>query len=367
MAGYGLKSVYARLALSVTFAFAVTAGGALKAGAHAGADDYPMIVPGPSGDAGPVSLRDGVYMLTVGGVNEAIQTGSDGVVVVDTGPAAASSEVLEQIRQVTHQPIRFIVDTSADAELIGGNASLASVGQNLGNQDFFNAQFVRGGDNTVSLPGKGDGAAVVARQNILTQMVSEPGANYSSAALPSDTFERRQYNFFLNDSFIAIVALPGAHSGSDSAVRFDRADVVVTGEVFDMTRFPVIDLGHGGGIQGELDALDQIANTLAVSNIPVLKATGATLIIPVRGPVSDEDDLVTYRDMVSTIRDRIKYYIDHGETLQQIHAANPARGYASRYGTDTGDWTTMDFVNAVYKSLMANRKLHHDGRNTNDE
>jgi hypothetical protein len=154
------------------------------------------------------------------------------------------------------------------------------------------------------------------------------------------------------------VSLPAGHSGSDAAVRFDRPDVVVTGAVFDQTRFPVIDVANGGGIQGEIDALDEISNTLSYAHVPVLENSGATLIVPIRGPVSDEDDLVTYRDMVSTVRDRIAYYIAQGKTLAQVQGLNPARGYKSRYGAESGSWTTDDFIKAVYQSLKSGAAHH---------
>lgn len=311
-----------------------------------------------AGAVSVVPLREGTYMLAVDGINVVLETGTYGAILVDTGPASASQALIDQVKRLTDKPIRFIIDTSADPELIGGNATVAAAGQSLATTDTFDALEVNGNTSKVDLPGQGNTATVVARQNVLTQMLSQPGANYGSAALPSDTFSRQQFDFFLNGTPISVVALPGGHSGSDAAVRFDRPDVVVAGAVFDQTRFPVIDVANGGSIDGEIQALDQIANTLSYANVPVLENSGATLVIPVRGPVSDEDDLVTYRDMVGTVRDRIEYYIEQGKTLQQIHALNPARGYISRYGADSGSWTTNDFIDAVYKSLMADRKGH---------
>lgn len=322
---------------------------------------------GEGGPAEPgIVLRGGVRMLTVQGVNVTLQSGPQGTIVVDTGPAAGAQQLLEQIHQVTDRPIRYIIDTGADAELIGGNAAVAAAGQSLATTDTFDALEVNGNTSKVALPGQGNTAVVIARQNVLTQMLSEPGANYTSAALPSDTFTRKQFNFFLNGNPIAVVSLPAGHSGSDTAVRFDRADVVVAGAVFDQTSFPAIDLANGGSIDGEIQALDEIANTLSYAHVPVLANAGATLIIPVRGPVSDEDDLVTYRDMVATVRDRIEYYLEQGKSLEQVRALNPARGYKSRYGSDSGRWTTDDFVKAVYQSLASERKAHRGGRGDAD-
>ena len=348
---------YWRLLLAVGIASALGTGTASVAFAA----DADTSAPG-AGAAGAVSvvpLRDELYMLAVDGVNVVLQKGPDGVVLVDTGPAAGAAALLQQVKQLTSQPIRFLIDTSADPDLIGGNASVAAAGHDLATTDTFDALEVNGNTSKVDLPGEGATADIIARQGVLTQMLSEPGANYGSAALPRDSFTRREFNFFLNGTPIAVVALPGGHSGSDAAVRFDRPDVVVAGAVFDQTRFPVIDLANGGSIQGEIDALDQIANTLAYAHVPVLANSGATLIIPVRGPVSDEDDLVTYRDMVATMRDRIEYYIERGQTLAQVRAEHPARGYVSRYGADSGSWTTSDFIDAVYNSLVAARKGRH--------
>ncbi|MGH8142802.1 MAG: hypothetical protein ACREU2_09830 [Steroidobacteraceae bacterium] len=310
-----------------------------------------------------LQVKPGIYMLTVDGVNVAVQTGVDGTVVVNTGPASAANELLAAIRRITPEPIHYVIDTGADAELVGGNATLAAAGHSLAAEDFFVAAQGRQLTDVFTLPGGrgGSTAPVVARQSVLTQMVTDTSAGYTGAALPTDTFTRPDFNFFSTEP-ISIVWLPAAHSSSDTAVRFERSDVVIAGEVFDPTRFPVIDLKHGGSFQGEIDALNQLINTLVFTHTPVLTGAESTLVIPVHGPLSDLDDLVTYRDMVATVGIRVQYYIDHGRSYQQIVAADPAQGYHTRYGSDTGEWTTADFVKAVYQSLMAEDKSHHGKR-----
>jgi cyclase len=319
----------------------------------------PAAAPDP-GAIGPVQVLPvvaGIYMLTVGGVNLAVQSGPDGTVIVNPGPAETSHAVVAAIGQLTAEPIRYLIDTNADPEMIGGNAVVAGAGRGIAQQDQFIAGQERNFANLVTMPGAngGRGAPIIARQNVMIQMISRPGVD--RAALPTDTFTRPQFNFLINEP-IAVVRLPSAHSDADAAVRFERSDVVVAGEIFDPTRFPVIDLPHGGSIQGEIDALDQLINTLVFAQTPVLANTGGTLVIPVRGPLSDLDDLVSYRDMVASVSARVKFYIDRGRNYQQIVAADPARGYRTRYGSDTGSWTTANFVEAVYKSLMTEHKAH---------
>jgi len=320
---------------------------------------------GAAGTVAVLPVTAHVQMLTVDGVNVAVQSGVDGTVVVDTGPAASAAAVLAAIRRISSGAIHYVIDTGADAELVGGNATLASAGHSVAAEDFFVAAQGRQLNGVFTLPGAGagTGAPVIARQSVLARLVSDPGASYTGAALPTDTFTRPEFNLYSSEP-IAIVWLPNAHSDSDTAVRFERSDVVVTGEVFDPTRFPVIDIAHGGSIQGEVDALNRLINTLVFSHAPVLTQAESTQVIPVHGPLSDIDDLVTYRDMVDTVRARVQYYIDHGRSFRDIVAADPAQGFHTRYGSDSGSWTTADFVQAVYKSLMANHRGSRQRRGT---
>ena len=77
-----------------------------------------------------------------------------------------------------------------------------------------------------------------------------------------------------------------------------------------------------------------------------------TLVISGHGRVCDQTDVVEYRDMVTIVRDRTRDLIKAGMTLDQITAASPARGYTRRYGSDSGRWTTSNFVEAIYRSLV---------------
>lgn len=304
-------------------------------------------------------IASGVFMLTVGTVNIAVQTGSDGTVVVDAGPATTAAATVAAIQHLINEPIHYLIDTNADADVVGGNALIASSGSSIAARDLFASAADRQFDAIASVPGAnaGGGAPIIAPQTVLTRMLmSTPG--YPVAGLPTDVFARPEFNFFANEG-IAVVRLPAAHSDADAAVRFERSDVVVTGAVFDPTRFPVIRLQEGGSIQGEIDALNRIANTLAFAHTPVLANTGGTLIVPLHGPLCDLSDLVIYQDMVATVTARIRFYMDHGRSLPQILSADPAQGYHTRYDAVGSDWTSMDFVTAVYRSLSARHTVAH--------
>jgi glyoxylase-like metal-dependent hydrolase (beta-lactamase superfamily II) len=134
-------------------------------------------------------------------------------------------------------------------------------------------------------------------------------------------------------------------------VFFRRSDVVMAGDIIDYTRFPVIDVANGGSVQGEIAALNRLVE-LAIPSVPFyVREEAGTRIIPGHGRPLQQLEVVDYRDMVTIIRDRVQGMINKNMTLEQIKAARPTQGWTSRWGSDSGSWTTDMFVEAVYRSL----------------
>ncbi len=139
----------------------------------------------------------------------------------------------------------------------------------------------------------------------------------------------------MNDEGIEVLYQPAAHSDADSFVLFRGSDVVVTGDVMDTTRFPVIDLENGGSIQGEIAALDKLID-LTIAPTPFIYKGPGTYVIPGHGRLCEQMEVVDYRDMVVIVRDVVADLIKQGKTLDQIQAAHPALAYETRYGTQAG-------------------------------
>jgi glyoxylase-like metal-dependent hydrolase (beta-lactamase superfamily II) len=295
-----------------------------------------------------LQLRPNFYMIAGAGGNVGFQVGADGVVVVDSGSASSADAVVAAIRKVTTQPIRYVIDTSADPDHVGGNAVVAKAGQTL---------FTQGGGAGIGADFLGGGASILSVEQVLTRM-SGPGGQPSPfpvGAWPTETFNQPRKYMYLNGEGIEVFHQPAAHTDGDAIVFFRRSDVVVAGDILDTTRFPVIDIAKGGGIHGEIAALQKLVDT-AIPSVPIVSREEGTLIVPGHGRICDQLDVVEYRDMVTIIRDRIRDLMKQGLTLEQIKAAAPARGYTRRYGSDTGSWTTNDFVEAVYRSMNEKEK-----------
>jgi cyclase len=299
--------------------------------------------PAPSTNLEVLQLRPNFYMIAGAGGNIGFQIGEDGVVVVDTGTASGANAVVAAIQKVTAKPIRYIINTSADPDHVGGNAVVAKAGQTL---------FTGSGGAGLAANFLGGGASILAVEEVLTRMSGPTGrpSPFAVEAWPTETFNLPRKYMYLNGEGIEIFHEAAAHTDGDAIVFFRRSDVVVAGDVFDTRRFPVIDIAKGGSIQGEIAALQKLVDT-AIPSVPIVSREEGTLIIPGHGRICDQLDVVDYRDMVTIIRDRIRDLMKQGLTLEQIKAASPARGYIRRYGSDTGSWTTNDFVEAIYRSM----------------
>ena len=306
----------------------------------------------PGSDAIRVfEVRPNIHMISGAGGNITVQIGVDGVVVVDTGSQETAGAALAAIRKLTDQPIRYIINTGPGADHIGGNETIAKAGESI----FPNAPV--GGQGIAAAISNAGAASIVGPEPLLARMSApDSPVRLPVVAWPTETFTRKVKDLFLNREPIQVIYQPAAHSDSDSIVMFRRSDLIVTGDVFDITRFPVIDVDKGGSIQGEIDALNRLIE-LTVPSIPMpWLEEGGTRVIPGHGRPCEEAELVEYRDMVTIIRDRVRDMIKRGMTLDQIRTANPTQGYRARYGAESGSWTTNMFVEAVYRSLMAGSK-----------
>jgi cyclase len=305
-----------------------------------------------SGELDVLQLRLNFYMVAEpGGGNIAVQTGKDGTILVNAGSADSADRAIAAIRRITNQPIRYIIDTSADGDLVGGNAKFAHAGRNImaTGPEPLGGAFVK--DMTFDYA-----ASIFSAEQTLFRISAPTGQKspYPQDAWPVETFTERRRDMYFNGEGCQIYNEPAAHSDGDAVVLFRGSDVVVAGDIIDANRFPWIDLSRGGSIQGEIEALNHIID-LSVRPMPFVFQEGGTYIVPGHGRAYTKRDAVGYRDMVVTIRDIIQDMIQRGMTLVQIKEAAPARAFELEYGANSGPWTTNDFVEAVYKSLTAKK------------
>jgi glyoxylase-like metal-dependent hydrolase (beta-lactamase superfamily II) len=288
-------------------------------------------------DIHTLQVRDNIYMLVGQGGNITVQVGDDGVFIVDTQFAPLSGKIVAAIAELSDLPIRYIVDTHYHGDHIGGNENLRIAGST-----------VIGGNMPGAVPYAGDGAQVVAHENVLLRLSATTGEQaIPPSAWPTNTFFNDEKRMYHNGEGIRIIYQPAAHTDGDVLVYFRRSDVISAGDVFSTTSYPIIDLNAGGSYRGIMNALTTLVDLM----IPEYGQDGGTVVIPGHGRLSGLGDVLDYREMVIVIHDRLRQMIDAGMTLEQVKAAEPSKDYDPVYGSTTGFWTTERFIEAAYQSL----------------
>ncbi len=286
-----------------------------------------------------LKVQGNIYMLVGAGGNITVQVGDEGVLLVDTGLAPMSDKVLAAVRSLSDKPIRYIINTHLHADHTGGNEAIAKAGITIA------------GGNVVGDIGAsaGNQAGVIAFQTVLDRMSATDGQQRAIAQgdWPTETFTTPERKLYFNQEGIQMIHIPEAHTDGDTIVYFRRSDVISAGDIFVTNGYPIVDLAHGGNIQGVIAALNRIIEIA----IPADLQEDGTLVIPGHGRLCDVADVAFYQEMVTIIRDRVQDLINKGMTLEQVKSAKPTQDYDPRYGSTTGFWTTDKFVEAVYKSL----------------
>jgi cyclase len=284
-----------------------------------------------------IQIRPNVCVIFGAGANVTVHVGEDGLVLVDSGSSEMADTLLKAVKSISPRPIRLIINTSADADHVGGNAVIGGAGVPVSPDPF----------------ARENHATVLAHENVLLRMSAPTGSQspFPTKMWPTETFTSRFRPMYINDDAVQVIRQTGAHSDGDIMVLFRKADVLVAGDIVDLRQFPVIDRTRGGSIQRELEALNRLLTEFVVPNGPQVLKPGGTMVVPGHGYVSDYGEVVEYRDMVTVVTDIIDDMIKKGMTLDQVKAANPTKGYRLRYGSDTGAWTTAMFVEAVFNGL----------------
>ena len=245
-------------------------------------------------------MQGNVYMLVGAGGNIAVQVGDDGVLLVDTGLAANAEKVVAAIRDADATS-RFATSSTRTShpDHVGGNDVIGKLGSTIA------------GGNVGA--GAGVGAGIIAHENVLNRMSAPTGqqAPFPTTAWPTDTFIIEAEGALLQRR-VAADHPPARrthrrrqHRVLPQVGRHRRRRPVRHDDV------PVHRSARGGSINGIIAALNDMLDIA----IPKAMQEGGTYIIPGHGRLTDEADVLEYRDMVTIIRDRIQDGVKRGQTL----------------------------------------------------
>ena len=265
----------------------------------------------------PIKAGDGVYMLTGQGGNLGVSVGDDGVFLIDDQFAPLTGKILAAIATLSDKAVRFVLNTHWHPDHTGGNENLGKAGVTLLAHDNVRKR--------------------LSVENFIEMFQMEAPA-LSKAGLPVITFNDA-ITFHMNDNEIMAWHVEHAHTDGDAMVHFKQANVIHMGDTYFAGRYPFIDTGSGGSVDGCIRAVNQALEI----------ADDKTVIIPGHGPISNRRELLAYRDMLAAVSGQIRTMLGKNATLDEVHAAWPTADYDDDYGG--GTITSEKFVDMLYTDL----------------
>jgi len=258
-----------------------------------------------------------VHMLSGAGGNVGVFAGTDGVFLVDAQFGPLTDGIRNQIRTISSEPLRLLINTHFHEDHTSGNENFAAVG-----------------------------ALIVAHENVLNtlsqphyiEMINTRFGAFGSNALPMITYQDTM-SFHLNGERVDVYHAPPSHTDGDSIIYFRGSNVIHMGDVFRSRGQPIFDRNNGGSYEGLIEA----------SNFALSIADDDVMIIPGHGVLSSKADLMDVRDVMATVRDRIAIAIREGKTLEEVLESDPIRGFDWRDGRLSVDET----IEWIYRELAA--------------
>src|ERR1700680_158242 len=254
-----------------------------------------------------------------------VLTGPDGIFMVDAQYAQITDKVVAAIRKISSEPIRFLVNTHVHGEHTAGNANFVKMGALLFAREELREELLR----PPAPPAAGSQAPArdPARLPVVTYGMGDP------------------VKLRLNGEIVDLIPVRAAHTGGDTMIRFENADVIMIGDFYRNYGYPFIDTNNGGTLKGALEALDA-----------TMKLAGPnTRLIPGHGTIINRTDIVPYRDMILGVQAKVQQMISEGKTEREVLAAKVTAPYDAKIPgglLPAGSGTSADrFVSMVYSQL----------------
>jgi len=263
------------------------------------------------------TLRTNVSALIGSGGNIGVLTGPDGKLIIDSGYLSSQKQIADALAGISGEPIKHLVNTHWHFDHTDGNEWMHSAG-----------------------------ATIMAHENTkkhLSTATRVEDWNFTfppspTGAIPTDVFNADK-TLHLDGATIALKYYGPAHTDGDVSAYFIEADVLHTGDTWWNGHFPFVDYSTGGNIDGMIKA--------AEANLAMV--TDKTIVIPGHGRVGGKAEMIEYRDILTTIRDRVAALKKEGKSLNEVVATKPAAAYDAKWGTGfiNGDF----FTKLVYKGV----------------
>jgi glyoxylase-like metal-dependent hydrolase (beta-lactamase superfamily II) len=252
-----------------------------------------------------------------------VLAGPDGILMVDSQYAQLTDKVAAAIRRISTAPIRYLVNTHIHRDHTAGNANFARMGAVI-----FAREELREG---------------MVRLSKAPNAAGNPVAN--PAGFPVVTYGMGPpVKIYMNDEVVDLIPIRAAHTGGDTNIKFEKANVLFIGDFYRNYGYPFIDINNGGSLKGMLEGLD----------LTMKSADTNTKLIPGHGTIIKRDDIIPYRDMILAVADKVRQSIGQGKSLQDVLAAKVTAPYDAKTAGGT-DESAVRFVTELYQELKSGK------------
>jgi glyoxylase-like metal-dependent hydrolase (beta-lactamase superfamily II) len=245
-------------------------------------------------------VAPGIHMLVGAGGNIGVLAGDDGVLLIDDQFAEMGDKLKAAVGKISDKPVRFVINTHWHGDHTGGNEKLAAAGAVIVGQDHVRSRMM------------------VDYKNPLFGWEAKASP---AGALPVLTFSDSATLHFDGQDLMCFYT-PNAHTDSDAMVWLPKANVLHMGDCVFIDRYPIIDVGSGGTLDGMIAAQEK-----------ALKLIGPdTKVINGHGKLASRADVQASHDMLVQVRDRVKKLVAEKKTVDEIIAAKPLADFDATWG-----------------------------------
>lgn len=254
-------------------------------------------------------ITDNIFMLQGQGGNIAVVKDEGGLWMIDDQFAPLTEKIVRACKSISDSEIKFVLNTHWHGDHTGGNENM-----------------------------RGEGAVIIAHENVRKRMNSEQFMSLwdakvpasSKAALPEITFTE-DIQFYSHDEQVSVIHMPNAHTDGDAIVHFPESNVIHMGDLYFQGTYPFIDIDAGGSIDGIIAGVEK---TIALCD-------KETVLIPGHGRLSNRSELQDYLDMLTGVRDKIYKGIKYKVSLEQMIKTDYLESFTEEWGGGFIDSKTM--------------------------
>lgn len=268
-------------------------------------------------------LTERITVLSGAGGNVAVFTSDDGLLMIDGGLPNRTGDLAKAIAEISGRPVQVLFNTHYHGDHVGSNERLGK-----------------------------EKARIIAHANVkkrLSERIQSEAFGrtlepLSPAGQPTETFPVGGSLSFGRQK-VLYTHVPLAHTDGDAWVSFPEANILHTGDLLFIDRYPVIDFTVGGSLAGMVSALDRMERVVNVK----------TQVIPGHGPVVTMKEMRATRSVWVELNQRLEAMVKEGRSVEDVVKAAPTKEFDAKVGAQAAQ-TAEGFVRQAYGGIVARQK-----------